>query len=211
MKILGKLFGSPAMVKLLRLFIFNPEHSFTNKEAATRAKITADTLRLELSIMKQMGFVKKKVVYRQTTTGKGKRKTVKKKKVSAWTLDEKFPYIESLRGFLVNATPVKNKDIPKRLSVAGVIKLIVISGVFIQNLDSRIDLLIVGNGIKKGQLETAIKSIESEIGRELRYAVFETQEFKYRMGIYDRLIRDVFDYEHDVILDKIGIAENPTN
>ena len=211
MKILGKLFGSPAMVKLLRLFIFNPEHTFTNKEAATRAKITPDTLRLELSIMKQMGFIKKKVAYRQTTTGKGKKKTVKKKKVLAWALDEKFPYIESLQSFLVNATPVKNKDIPKRLSVAGAIKLIVISGVLIQNPDIRVDLLIVGNGIKKSQLETAIKSIESEIGRELRYAVFETQEFKYRMGIYDRLIRDVFDYEHEVVLDKIGIAENPTN
>lgn len=211
MKILGKLFGSPAMVKLLRLFIFNPEHTFTNKEAAARAKITSDTLRLELSIMKQMGFIKKKVAYRQTTTGKGNKKTVKKKKVLAWTLDERFPYIESLQNFLINATPIKNKDIPKRLSVAGAIKLIVISGVFIQNLDSRIDLLIVGNGIKKSQLETAIKSIESEIGRELKYAVFDTQEFKYRMGIYDRLIRDVFDYEHEVVLDKIGIPESSTS
>ena len=131
--------------------------------------------------------------------------------MSAWTLNEKFPYIESLQNFLINATPVKNKDIPKRLSVAGAIKLIVISGVLIQNWDSRIDILIVGNGIKKSQLETAIKSIESEIGRELRYAVFETQEFKYRMGIYDRLIRDVFDYEHEVILDKIGVEKTPTS
>ncbi len=212
MKILGKLFGSSAMVKLLRLFIFNPEHTFTNKEITARAKITADTLRLEISIMKQMGFIKKKIAYRQTTKkGKDKKKIVKKKKVSAWTLNEKFPYIESLQSFLVNATPVKNKDIPKRLSIAGAIKLVVISGFFIQNWDSRIDILIVGNGIRKSQLETAIKSIESEIGKELRYAVFETQEFKYRMGIYDRLIRDVFDYKHEVILDKIGVEKNPTN
>lgn len=209
MKILGKLFGSPAMVKLLRLFIFNPEHTFTNKEAAARAKITIDTLRLELSIMKQMSFIKKKVAYRQTTTGKGKKKKTKKKKVSAWILNEKFPYIESLQTFLVNATPVKNKDIPKRLGVAGTIKLIVVSGVFIQDWDSRIDILIVGNGIRKGQLETAIKLIESELGRELRYAVFDTQEFKYRMGVYDRLLRDVFDYDHEVIMDKIGIEQNP--
>ena len=199
------------MVKLLRLFIFNPEHTFTNKEITARAKITADTLRLEISIMKQMGFIKKKIAYRQTTKKVKIKKDSKKKKVSAWTLNEKFPYIESLQSFLVNATPVKNKDIPKRLSIAGAIKLVVISGFFIQNWDSRIDILIVGNGIRKSQLETAIKSIESEIGKELRYAVFETQEFKYRMGIYDRLIRDVFDYKHEVILDKIGVEKNPTN
>jgi len=136
---------------------------------------------------------------------------VKKKKVSAWTLNEKFPYIESLQAFLTKATPVKNKDIPKRLSATGTIKLIVISGVFIQNLESRLDILIVGNNMKKSQLETAIKSIESELGRELRYAVFDTQEFKYRMGVYDRLLRDVFDYSHEIILDKIGVEENSTS
>lgn len=199
------------MVKLLRLFIFNPEHTFTNKEVAVRAKITIDTLRLEISIMKQMGFIKKKVAYRQTTIGKGKSKKVKKKKVSAWTLNEKFPYIESLQSFLVNATPIKNKDIPKRLSSAGVIKLIVVLGVLIQNWDSRLDILIVGNNIKKQQLKTAIKSIESELGKELKYAVFNTQEFKYRMGVHDRLLRDVFDYDHKIVLDKIGVEEGFKN
>ena len=194
------------MVKLLRLFIFNPEEVFTNKEASARAKITMDTLRLELSIMKQMGFIKKKTATRQVTKGKGKKKTVKNKRVLGWVLNEKFPYIESLQNFLTSATPVKDKDIPKRLSGAGTLKLIIVSGMFIQNWDSRLDILIVGNNIKKTQLEVAIKSIESELGKELRYAVFGTQEFKYRMGVYDRLIRDVFDYPHKIILDKIGVG-----
>ena len=165
--------------------------------------------------MKQMGFVKKKIVYRTVSSKQGRNKKStqgrsisSRKKVLAWTLNEKFPYIEQLQTFLTNATPVKNKDIPKRLNSAGAIKLIVISGVFIQNWDSRLDILIVGNNIKKTQLESAIKSIESELGRELRYAVFNTQEFKYRMGVYDRLIRDVFDYNHEIVLDKIGVEEN---
>lgn len=198
------------MVKLLRLFLFNPEHVFTNKEAASRAKITLDTARLELSIMKQMDFIKKKTDYRQTTTGKGKksargRSASGRKKVSGWTLDEKFPYLEQLQNFLMSATSVKHKDIPKRLSVSGAIKLIVVAGMFIQNQDSRLDILVVGNNIRKSQLETAIRAIESELGKELRYAVFDTQEFKYRRGIYDKLIRDVFDYPHEIVLDKIGI------
>jgi len=116
-----------------------------------------------------------------------------------------------LKAFLITATPVKNKDIPKRLNIAGSIKLIILSGVFIQNWDSRLDILIVGNNIRKPQLETAIKSIEAELGRELRYASFNTQEFKYRMGVYDRLLRDVFDYSHEIILDKIGVEENSTS
>tara|TARA_B100000959_G_scaffold278234_1_gene336200 strand:- start:334 stop:969 length:636 start_codon:yes stop_codon:yes gene_type:complete len=205
MKILGKLFGSPAMVKLLRLFLFNPEQVFTNKEAATRAKITLDTVRLELSIMKQMNFIKKKTDYRAVLSKRGKNKTTKRKRVSGWILNEKFPYLEQLQDFLMSATPIKHKDIPKRLGASGTIKLIVVAGMFIRNQDSRLDILVVGNNIRKSQLETAIKAIESELGKELRYAVFDTQEFKYRLGVYDRLIRDVFDYPHEIILDKIGI------
>lgn len=133
----------------------------------------------------------------------------KKKRVSGWTLNEKFSYLEQLQNFLMSATPVKHKDIPKRLGGSGAIKLIVVAGMFIQNQDSRLDILIVGNNIKKSQLETAIKAIESELGKELCYAVFDTQEFKYRLGIYDRLIRDVFDYPHEVVLDKIGVESGP--
>lgn len=193
------------MVKLLRLFLFNPEQVFTNKEVAMRAKITLDTARLELSIMKQMDFIKKKSDYRIVSSKKGKSKTTKKKKVIGWTLNEKFLYLESLENFLMSATPIKHKDISKRIGVSGAIKLIVIAGIFIRNPDSRLDILIVGNNIRKSQLETAIKAIESELGKELRYAVFDTQEFKYRLGVYDKLIRDVFDYSHEVILDKIGV------
>ncbi|PIT96539.1 hypothetical protein COT82_02695 [Candidatus Campbellbacteria bacterium CG10_big_fil_rev_8_21_14_0_10_35_52] len=205
MKILGKLFGSPAMVKLLRLFLFNPENVFTNKEAASRAKITLDTTRLEFSIMKQMNFIKKKIGYRQVTVKKGKKKVVKKKKIDGWTLNENFMYINQLKDFLIRATPIKDKDIPKKLSVAGIIKFIAISGIFIQDMDSRLDILIVGNNIRKLQMETIIRAIESELGKELKYVVFDVNEFKYRINVHDKLIRDVFDYPHKIILNKLGI------
>ena len=52
---------------------------------------------------------------------------------------------------------------------------------------------------------SAVHMIEAEIGRELRYAAFTTEEFRYRVGVYDRLIRDAFDYPHRTILDKIGL------
>ena len=67
------------------------------------------------------------------------------------------------------------------------------------------DLLVVGDNLKQGQLETTIKTIESEIGREIRYAVFETSEFNYRYSIFDKLIRDILDYPHEKIINKLGL------
>ena len=67
------------------------------------------------------------------------------------------------------------------------------------------DIFIVGNNINKRSLDNAIKSIEAELGKELVYVFFETQDYQYRLGMYDKLIRDVLDYPHEVLLDKISL------
>jgi hypothetical protein len=68
-----------------------------------------------------------------------------------------------------------------------------------------VDLIVVGDRLEEKAIAAAVHMIEAEIGRELRYAAFTTEEFRYRQGVYDRLIRDAFDYRHRVILDKIGL------
>ena len=59
--------------------------------------------------------------------------------------------------------------------------------------------------VKKNS-EAMIKNIESEIGREIRYAVFDTPDFQYRYNMCDKLIRDVLDYPHEKVIDKLGIS-----
>jgi predicted nucleotidyltransferase len=93
----------------------------------------------------------------------------------------------------------------QRITKLGKIKLIVVTGVFTQTPESRIDLLVVGDGIKTGKLEGTIKTIEAEVGRELRYASLTVADFKYRLGIYDRLVRDVMDYPHEKVLNRLGV------
>ena len=50
--------------------------------------------------------------------------------------------------------------------------------------------------------------MEAEIGKELRYAAFEAPEFEYRVKMYDKLIRDIFDFPHKTILNKLGLVED---
>jgi hypothetical protein len=76
---------------------------------------------------------------------------------------------------------------------------------FTGSLESKVDILVVGDRIEERTLKAAIHTIEAELGRELRYASFLTPDFRYRAGVYDRLIRDVMDYSHRNILDKIGL------
>ncbi|OGG55125.1 hypothetical protein A3D62_01370 [Candidatus Kaiserbacteria bacterium RIFCSPHIGHO2_02_FULL_49_11] len=204
MEVLSKLFGSAARVKLLRLFLFNEGENFETGEIARRAHVTPAVMRSETAMMEKVGLVRRKSFFVEAVTGSGKRKKTVKKKVRGWTLDQKFKYLSALRNFLLTAAPVQQNDIVKKLGGVGKCKLIILAGAFIQDWNSRLDLLIVGDGIDRGRLETAVKHIEAELGKELRYAVFDTRDFAYRLNIYDKLIRDVFDYPHQTVLNRLG-------
>ena len=206
MDILAKLFGSEAKVKIMRLFLFNPEQPFSPSDIAIRAKVSLITVRHEATRIRKMGMIKGKRFSRTVSIKRGKKIFRRKKKEGGWILNPAFPYLPAIRSLLINTVLVKYSDIIRRLNSVGRMKLVVISGVFIHNEDSRVDLLVVGDSIRLSSLKNVIKGIESEIGQELRFAAFETADFKYRFSMYDKLIRDILDYPHRTILDRLGLG-----
>jgi hypothetical protein len=197
---LAKLFGSVQRIKILRLFLLNPEKILDQDAVVRRSKVLPKDAKKELAMLAEIQFIKMRArapVDDEKKEGEPKR---------GWQLNQSFPFIYPLKLLLVNTVPFTQDEIVRRLRSVGRLKLIVTSGIFIQNEDSRTDLLLVGDDIKKGALEHAIKLIEAEVGRELNYGVFETEDFKYRFGVYDKFIRDVLDYPHEKIYDKIGLS-----
>ena len=91
------------------------------------------------------------------------------------------------------------------LKRAGALRLVALSGHFTGILEPQIDLLVVGDHLEDRTLASSVRSLEAELGREIRYASFATADFRYRLGVYDRLLRDVFDYPHRLLIDKIGL------
>ncbi|GMQ95310.1 MAG: hypothetical protein BMS9Abin13_423 [Patescibacteria group bacterium] len=204
MEILGRLFGSSARVKIMRLFLLNPEDAFENKDISKKSNVSAATVRKELAMLSKIGFVGKKSFFKEVPQ-RSKKSKPRKKRVSGWQLDRSFPMLLSLQTLLVSTEPLRKKEIINKLKRGGNIKLIVVSGIFLQNPDSRVDMLIVGDKLKKSAVQHALRIIESEVGKEISYALLETKEFMYRLNIYDKFIRDILDYPHDKILDKMGI------
>lgn len=192
METLAKLFGSENKVKIMRLFLFNPDKVFSIKDIAERIKAKSFKVRKEITVLEHMGLIKHRTLPKN------------KKGSMGFCLDSSFTYLKALYDFLIN-TPLQSKEITKKLTRLGSIKLIVISGVFIQESDSRVDIMIIGDGVKAPSLQNTMKSLESEIGRELKFAYFTTEDFKYRLTMYDKLIRDVLDYPHEKVVNKLGI------
>lgn len=179
-EILGKILGSVARVRIMRLFLLNKEKTFLAKDIAGRSRVSQDTLRRELANLYNADFIKK--------SPKG------------YYFNRNFKYSSELEGLLITTDILDEDAIIKEFKKAGKIKLLIVAGVFIKDKDSRVDLLLVGDKLKKSRVEETIKKLEAEIGTELAYAMFETKEFLYRLGMYDKLVWDVLDFPHQIVL-----------
>lgn len=194
METLARIFGSETKVKMMKLFIFNEEKVFTMKDVADRTKSDIGKVRREMSVLEKIGLIKRRQI-------KGRH---------GFVLNNLFPYLKQLQNFLIDVEPLQPKEMVKKLGKSGSIKVIVTAGIFIQDSESRADLLVVGDSVKKTKLDSIIKIVEAEVGKELRYAFFSTEEFRYRLSMYDKLVRDILDYPHRVLLDKLGILDEGT-
>lgn len=204
--VLEKLFGSSARVKIIRLFLFNPEVLFTPGVISRRAKVALPSVRRELALLKSVNLIKQKetVIENAVKLKNGKIKN-NKKKIQGVALNPVFPFLHSLKNLILNAAPVDRKKLIRDINGVGKIKLMILSGIFTQNNNSRTDLFLVGNSIKESKLDRVLKNIEAEIGREITYAVFSADDFLYRLGMYDRFVRDVLDYPHEKVINKLNI------
>ncbi|MDE1966349.1 MAG: hypothetical protein KGI41_03880 [Patescibacteria group bacterium] len=189
MEPLARIMGSATRLRLLRLFCFN-DSSFSLDEMAFRTKSMKSAVRKEAALLLAAGFLERKPGKNQQAMFAAVRKT---------------PLFNELRQFLLATTTIDHAHISSLVRKAGAVKLLVLSGVFTNALESAVDILIVGDKLEERAIVSAVRMIEADLGRELRYASFETSVFRYRLGVYDRLIRDVLDYPHEMLVNKLGI------
>lgn len=205
MEKLGLLFGTVTRVKILRLFLFSPNTGFDIQTIAIRTRSTVDATRKELSLLTKASFLKKKIVTIEVELRSG----TAKKRVPGWQFNEKFEYRQALYNLLVDTEFLSKEEVARRFKPHGKIKLLLLAGAFIRNEDSRADILIVGDLMRRPLIEKAIKVLESEIGKELSYIIFDTEEFLYRANMYDKLVRDIIDFPHERVIDQNILVHIP--
>ena len=183
MEILEKILGNKARVKIMRLFLLNRGKGFRSKDIVRRSRVSSDLVRQEIRLLSSVNFIRKR-----------------SKESLDWYFNSLFKYAGEFEDLLVRSDTLNRKKLLNIFRNVGRIKLFIVSGVFIKSHDSRVDLLIVGDNLRRTGIESGIRKLEAEIGAELTYAIFNTEEFTYRLNMYDKLVRDILDYPHEVLL-----------
>ena len=196
----------------MRLFLFNPDNAYLLKELNQRTKMKSGQLRKELSLLESIGLIKTRKAAGLAPLKKSKKKKKSKKnkpvresmRSRLWCLDPEFFFVNHLRSLFNADFFVSRDELAQKFKNCGKIKLLILSGIFIQEGGERVDILLVGDNLKKKLIEKTIAGVESEIGRELTYAVMDSLDFNYRLHSSDKFLRDILDYPHKKIVDKLA-------
>jgi hypothetical protein len=210
-----QLFGSKTRVKLLKLFMSNPNRSFYVREITRKVEEQINSVRRELANLLSLGLItsdstNNKLYYevdqkyehynalRELFTGK------KSMPAPAVATDSGEAFVDSVE------KPVKTEKVStvdeKVWNKAGNIAGLAYSGAFTRDSQAPVDIMIIGD-VPVSRAEAAVAELEKQEGRELRYAVMELEEWQYRKQINDKFWLQVVDSKNLVIIDTDKLFE----
>ena len=191
---IDSLFGSKTRVKLLHLFLNNPEKSFYVREITRMIDEQINSVRRELANMVSVGIVQQDAIDNKLY----------------YSVNEDYPDIKPLAAIISDkntesdmstASSVSWKDSLGRMRG---LRLAIISGKLVVGSNSAVDLLLVGDDMSAVTIKNLVKKIEKDRKIEINYAVISYDDFYYRMSVKDRFIMDIVRNKHSVLVD----AEN---
>ncbi len=191
-EILESLFGSKSRSRMLRFFVLNPGKEITMKELKEKMNVDGRRIRADINALLRIDFINE----------------TSRKKIKYYTLDESFPYYVELRNLFVKANTYPQCKELIKLQDVGRVKLILVSGTFLNYDKSRLDIMMVCDDLSRTKLSKAIEIIEAEIGKEVRYMTMTSDELTYRLDMMDRFLMEVLSSPHDIIINKVPKLQN---
>lgn len=196
---------SHGLARVLRAFVFDHSNVFTLSQIARRAGVTLPTAELEVKELTRLGIIKGRSISLTPPSPKGRGSSSARKTEKIWFLDPTFKHARALSAFVHEVSPPEYDIVLDALKSSGKLSVVILSGTFLGDASRPVDLLVAGDGMSDTRVEHAVKKLEPVFGREIRYATFSTSEFRYRLTIQDRLMRDTLDFPHTVLLDRSSL------
>jgi hypothetical protein len=203
MELLARLLGGAERVKIMRYFLHHEDVIVSLHDVAEKTKSKSVITRKELTALLSIGFLEKRRTRSVVTVGSGKKSSSRVKEIIGFALNKDFPHNQALKDLLFDFQLLDKKELSNRFKPIGRIKLFLVAGVFIGDRKSRVDMLIVGESIKRPKAEKILETLSAELGRDVIYAIMDVEEFEYRFKMYDKFIRDIMDMDHETVIEKL--------
>lgn len=176
---LKRLFTSNTRIKLLTLFLLNPEEEYFIRELTRKLEEQINSVRRELDNLKKLGLLKSKL----------------KNRKKYYVVNTNFPAFNELRSIIVKAMSSKD-DLVKKITKLGEVEFLALMGVFV-NKPSPVDLLLVGD-VDKNKLQQFLNT-ELETDKPVRFSILSKDDFLYRIKCKDQFIASILSDPDNII------------
>jgi hypothetical protein len=220
---LGKLFGSKARVKILKLFLSHPREKFYIRQIARDLKLQLNSVRRELENLEAFGLLVSnpgEAVPEELSSieayllgedaknekkSKTKAEPISKTEKKYFQVNTNFVLYNEIKELIIKAQILYERDFIDKLKKAGTTKLLIFTGYFVNDETTQVDILIVGR-LNKPRLVKLIKDLEKDLGREVNFTFLTINEFKYRRDITDVFLYDILERKKLVVIDEFGLS-----
>ncbi|PIR54724.1 hypothetical protein COU74_03150 [Candidatus Peregrinibacteria bacterium CG10_big_fil_rev_8_21_14_0_10_36_19] len=169
---LKRLFTSNTRIKLLTIFLTNPEEEYFIRELTRRLDEQINSIRRELDNLKKAGLLKTKT----------------KNRKKYYYINTEFILIDELTSMFKKAMS-NDQTMAKDISKLGNIKLLALSGQFVDMETESVDMLIVGDIDKDKLSEYLNQQVRSQ--RPVRYTTMTPEDYQYRLDCKDKFVHDI--------------------
>lgn len=175
---LKSLFTSTTRVKLLNLFLMNPEKEYFVRELTRLLDEQINSIRRELDNLKKIGLLKSKARNRR----------------KFYVVNSNFLLFKELRSMFVKAGQ-SSESLVKNIIKMGEVDFLLVSGAFLGK-QSPVDLLLVGE-LERTQLEKFLDKLDTE--EPIKFSILTKEDFLYRIKCRDQFILDLVQDEENIV------------
>lgn len=181
------LFGSKARARIIRFFLLNPGVEFGTSEVSEKTLISRGDTSREL-----VRLTKMKLVTERSRKGK-----------KCFIVNEDFPFYTELKSLVSKLNVHAQSQVFRKLKIIGEVKLILISGLFLNYPKSKVDMVLVVNNVNRTKLKHAVAHLEAEVGKEIRFVLMSSEELHYRLNMLDRFFIEFLEAPYEEVTNKV--------
>ncbi len=168
----------------MTVFLLNLEEEYFIRELTRKLDEQINSIRRELDNLKKLGFLRSKT----------------KNRKKYFYVNKNFIFLDELKSIMTKALS-SNQSMVKELKKMGDIKVLILSGVFVDKEESTVDMLIVGD-MDREKLTTYINN-DIRTKRPLRYSIMNEADYRYRLDCNDQFINGLLkDNENQIPINK---------
>lgn len=167
----------------MTIFLMNMGEEYFIRELTRKLSEQINSVRRELDNLKKMGLLRSKT----------------KNRKKYYFVNKNFIFLEELRSIIIKAFS-SNETIARDMCEMGNVKLLALSGQFIDRENMPIDMLIVGE-MDREKLSDYLNS-EVKTKRPVRFTIMKEDDYKYRLNCKDKFITEIIENSENKILIK---------